>query len=151
MKSYRINFFYLLLALFTLVSCHKKLLMEKIHEPHIAFGSGGGFTNIVKQYRLLEDGRIVEEKKMQDSIQYTVVAEIGKRKAKDCFTAIQKLNLDSLKFSEPGNLYYFITVNAKDSLTPNRIVWGSKDKPVAPAVQDFYKTLLQFLIKPSKE
>ena len=126
-------------------------MMEKINEPHIAFGNGGGFTNRVKQYRLLEDGKIVEEIKMKDSIQYTLVAEIGKRKAKQCFTAINKLNLDSLKFSEPGNLYYFISVKAKDSLANNRIVWGSKDKPVAPAVQDFYKTLLDFLIKPKSE
>lgn len=125
--------------------------MEKLNEPHIAFGSGGGFTNMVKQYRLLQDGKIISETKLKDSTQYTIVADIGKRKAKDCFTAVNNLKLDSLKFSEPGNLYYFISVQTKDSLADNRIVWGSKDKPVPPEVQDFYKTLLAFLIKPKTE
>jgi hypothetical protein len=151
MKDYRLKFIILATVFLTLVSCHKKLLMEKINEPHIAFGSGGGFTNNVKQFRLLEDGRIVEETKMQDSLQYKVVAEIGKRKAKECFNAVNKLKLDSLNFREPGNLYYFITVKSKDSIPENRVVWGSKDKPVSEEVKDFYKVLQDFLVQPKKE
>ncbi len=155
MKSYRFNVFCIAFlapfALLTFVSCNKKFLMEKLNEPHIAFGSGGGFTNLVKQYHLLEDGKIIAQTKLKDSTQYTIVAEIGKRKAKECFTAANNLNLDSLKFSEPGNLYYFISVKGKEALAENRIVWGSKDKPVPPEVQDFYKTLLAFLIKPKTQ
>ena len=146
MKDYRFKFIILATVFLTLVSCHKKFLMEKINEPHIAFGSGGGFTNMVKNYCLLEDGRIVEETKLQDSLQYKVVAEIGKRKAKECFNAATKLKLDSLNFREPGNLYYFITVKSKDSIPENRIVWGSKDKPVSEDVKDFYKILQDFLL-----
>jgi hypothetical protein len=151
MGNYRFSVFYIAFIALALFGCHKKLLMEKINESHIAFGNGGGFTNLVKKYRLLEDGKIVEETKMQDSIQYKVVAEIGKRKAKECFAAINKLNLDSLQFSEPGNLYYFIAVQNKDSLANNRVVWGRKDKPIAPAIEDFYKILSDFLAQPKKE
>ena len=133
--------------LLSLLGCHKKLLMEKITTPHIAFGSGGGFTGMVKQYHLLEDGQIVEEVKLRDSIQYNVVANIGKRKAKDCFEAMKKMQLDSMQFNEPSNHYYFISVPTKDTLVHNRIVWGSKDKPITPEVQIFYKTLQGYLIK----
>ena len=153
MKNYRFYTFTVsqflgsIVLILTLFCCHKKLLMEKITMPHIAFGSGGGFTGAVKQYHLLEDGQIVEEVKLKDSIEYKVVAEIGKRKAKDCFETVKKMQLDSLQFNQPSNRYYFISVPTKDTLVRNRIVWGDIEKPVAPEVQNFYKTLLGYLLK----
>jgi hypothetical protein len=151
MKNYRLKAFYVTFILLTLFSCNKKFSMEKINDAHITFGSGGGFTNLVKQYRLLEDGKIVEETKLNDSVQFLVVANIGKQKAKDYYTAAHKLKLDSLKFSEPGNRYFFMSVKAKDSLMINRIVWGSKDKTIPPEIHDFYRSLMGLVRDPKKE
>jgi hypothetical protein len=136
-----------LILLLTLFSCHKKLMMEKIATPHIAFGSGGGFTGMVKQYHLLEDGQIVEEVKMNDSIHYNVVAEIGKSKAKEYFSTMKKMQLDSLHFNEPSNRYSFLSVPTKDSLVRNRIVWGHKDNGIPSEVQNFYQTLSGYVRK----
>jgi hypothetical protein len=119
-------------------------------EPHISFGSGGGFTNTVKTFHLLEDGRIVEITKdsiHKDSISnMKTIANIGKKNAKACFTEMQTLKLDSLQFAEPGNLYYFINVKKDTSATENKVVWGSKDKPIPKEVHDFYKKLSAYLI-----
>ncbi len=114
-------------------------------EPHISFGSGGGFTNTVKTFHLLADGRIIEITK--DTVNTVkTIANIGKKNAKACFAEMQTLKLDSLQFTEPGNLYYFINVKKDTTATVNKIVWGSKDKPVPKEIQEFYKKLSTYLI-----
>jgi hypothetical protein len=121
------------------------MMTTPLTEPHIAFGSGGGFTNAVKTFHLLEDGRIVEITK--DTINNVkTIANIGKKNAKACFAEMQTLKLDLLQFSEPGNLYYFINVKKDTGTAINKVVWGSKDKPVPQDVQAFYKKLSAYLI-----
>lgn len=148
MNTYRpISFGIFLLIITIFLSCSKKTKMTNpLTEPHISFGSGGGFTNTVKSFHLLEDGRIVEITK--DTVNFVkTIANIGKKNAKACFSEMQTLKLDSLQFSEPGNLYYFITVKKDTAATENKIVWGSKDKPIPKEVQDFYKKLSSYLVK----
>lgn len=128
--------------------CAQKMTMEKISTPQIAFGSGGGFTNLLTEYYLLEDGKIVQKSKEGEG--YKIITRIDKDKATQCFAGSKILNLDSLAFNEPGNMYYFITIRS-DAKSENRIVWGSNDKAAPNEVKTFYKMLLNFLPKPKEE
>ena len=128
--------------------CAQKMTMEKISTPQIAFGSGGGFTNLLTEYYLLEDGKIVQKSKEGQG--YTILTRIDRDKTTQCFAGSKIVNLDNLKFNEPGNMYYFITIR-NDEKSENRIVWGSTDKPVPNEVKSFYKMLLNFLPKPKDD
>jgi hypothetical protein len=140
--------FIILLISFTF-SCQKKTVpMDKMPESQIIFGFGGGFTGEIKEYHLLNDGRIVN-KGLNDTI-YNVLSRIGKSKATACFDDCQKMKLNTMKFNEPGNRYYFIAV--KEVGKPeNRIVWGDTEQPVLESVKTFYKTLMSHLPKEKKE
>ncbi len=128
--------------------CSRKVTMEKIPTPQISFGSGGGFTNLITEYILLEDGKIV--KKSKEGERYDIIARIGKDKAAQCYIGAKVLKLDTLQFNEPGNMYYFVTLK-KDDKTENRIVWGSVDKPISDEVKSFHKLLLSFLSKKNEK
>lgn len=139
------------LSIFILLSlggCAKKVTMEKIPTSHITFGSGGGFTNLVTEYILLEDGKIV--KKSKEAERYDIITRISKDKAAQCYAGVKVLKLDSLQFNEPGNMYYFVTIK-KDDKTENRIVWGSTDTPAPAAIKNFHKLLLSFLPKKNEK
>ncbi len=136
---------FIILSLSLTFGCRKNTIpMDKIPESRIIFGNGGGFTGEVKEYHLLNDGRIVN-KGLKDTI-YNVLSRIGKSKATACFEDCTKMKLNTMKFSEPGNRYYFIAV--KEVGKPeNRIVWGDNDLPVLEGVKTFYQTLMSHLPK----
>lgn len=118
--------------------------MDQMPDTQIIFGNGGGFTGEIKEYHLLNDGRIVS-KSLGDTI-FKVLSRIGKSKATACFDDCKKMKLNTMKFSEPGNRYYFIAV--KEAGKPeNRIVWGDNEQPVLDEVKNFYKTLMGHLPK----
>jgi hypothetical protein len=139
------------LSIFTLLlvgGCSKKVTMEKIPTTHITFGSGGGFTNLVTEYILLEDGKIV--KKAKEAERYDIITRISKDKATQCYSGAKVLHLDSLQFNEPGNMYYFVTIKKEDN-TENRIVWGSTDTPAPIGVKNFHKLLLSLIPKKNEK
>jgi hypothetical protein len=135
----------IMFSLTSLFSCHKKnIAVEKMPTKQILFGSGGGFTGVVSEYALLENGSVLELS--NDKKSYNVVNRIGRQKAGDCVATIKKLGLETLKFDEPGNLYYYIVVKT-DKAVENRITWGSKENPVDNNIKDLYQTLISFLPK----
>jgi hypothetical protein len=136
---------FIILSLSLTFGCQKKTIpMDKMPDSQIIFGNGGGFTGEIKEYHLLNDGRIVY-KGLSDTI-YNVVSRIGKSKATACFEDCKKMKLNTMKFSEPGNRYYFIAV--KEAGQPeNRIVWGDNEQPVLDEIKKIYKTLMSHLPK----
>jgi hypothetical protein len=136
---------FIILSLSLTFGCRKKTIpMDQMPDTQIIFGNGGGFTGEIKEYHLLNDGRIVS-KSLGDTI-FKVLSRIGKSKATACFDDCKKMKLNTMKFSEPGNRYYFIAV--KEAGKPeNRIVWGDNEQPVLDEVKNFYKTLMGHLPK----
>jgi hypothetical protein len=136
---------FIILSLSLTVGCQKKTIpMDKMPDSQIIFGNGGGFTGEIKEYHLLNDGRIVN-KGLNDTI-YNVLSRIGKTKATACFEDCKKMKLNTMKFSEPGNRYYFIAV--KEAGKPeNRIVWGDNEQPVLDDIKSLYKNLMGHLPK----
>ena len=110
----------------------------------IIFGSGGGFTGIVKEYCLLQDGRIVEKSK--DGSVYNIITSIDRDIAKQAFSNCQFLGLNNLKFDDPGNIYQFLTIHT-DSQTENRIVWGNINNQPPSEVTNLHKMLMSFIPK----
>jgi hypothetical protein len=112
----------------------------------IIYGSGGGFTNLVNEYRLLENKKLYH-KKNTDS----VFIELGKQNsdtAKILFSKTKVLFEDTTALHNPGNMYYFIKFR-KDNKT-QEIVWGgAKEDDTKDAIlqkaKDLYKELMNLV------
>jgi hypothetical protein len=129
----------------TFLNCtHKTISMDKMPSTQIIFGNGGGFAGLIKEYALLEDGRVVEKSK--DGTAYTRLAKISLEKAEQCFSNAATLNLQNVKFNEPGNMYYFVGVKSAGQ-DENRIVWGNNNVQVPPGIESLYKILCSYLPK----
>ena len=78
-----------MILILLLAGCSKKITMEKMPATQIIFGSGGGFTAQVKEYCLLENGKIVEKSK--DGQEFDVLTTIDRDKATQCLNVLLTL------------------------------------------------------------
>jgi len=119
-------------------SCRSsKVPPENYTDKQIRFGSGGGFTGMVKEYALLDNGYIYEKNSIEDT--YTLNTRVSRKERKKCFAQARELSLSELAFSHPGNRYYFIEY--QDSTGQNRITWGDMQHNPDPELTAFYDQL----------
>ena len=145
-KDFRLVFSFIVLLF--LASCTHKIATDKLPTTQILFGTGGGFTGEVREYALLEDGRILKMKK--DAAEQEVVKKISKEKATSYYATLDSMPSKTWLYNVPGNIYHRITVK-KDGKKDSRIVWdGGKGDANAPAyIVQFYRNLRAEL--PSKK
>lgn len=131
---------FLLLSLLLLSNsaCNKKIAPETLPADQIIFGNGGGFAGIEKTFVLLNDGQIFE--KSLDGKVYERRACIGKKTAAKLFAECDSLKLSQRVFSEPDNLYQFMTIKTAGKVE-NRLSWGSPTKPVPDDIAAFFNKL----------
>ncbi|WP_238803757.1 hypothetical protein [Emticicia aquatica] len=117
------------------------MTLEKYTKKQIIFGSGGGFTNLVNEYHLLENGQLFH-KKSTDS----VFGELKKQK-KDSVKLLfdkTKVLFDEVKdFQEPGNTYYFI--KWENETSQSKIIWGASKENTPIAAKELYKELMNLV------
>lgn len=114
---------------------------DKYKKSQIIFGSGGGFTNLVNEYHLLENGRLYHKKSTDTSF-----VELGKQNTdsvKILFAKTKVLFKDYKDFRESGNMYYFIKFK-QDSIT-DEIVWGASKENSPAKAKDLYKELMNLV------
>ena len=132
---------YLSIVLVLFISCSHKMNPDKYKKCQIIFGSGGGFTNLVNEYYLLENGKLFQKHKTD-----TLYIALGKQKldsVKMLFTKTKALFDINQNFHEPGNMYYFIKF--KEESTQKEIIWGSTDKKPKPEVKELYNELMNLV------
>lgn len=122
------------LGMLVFTHCHVKNNTAKGYET-ILFGSGGGFTGMVKSYRLDSKGILVSEKDNQ------TIRTVSSRKFKEINKKLDEAGALDISFNQPGNFYYFLEVS-KNGKT-NRITWSDQNKAPAPIV-NIYKDLSAF-------
>jgi hypothetical protein len=70
----------------------------------ITFGSGGGFTGVVKTYKLTSCGKLFDDD--------TELEKVSSKKTFELFT--QAKVLKDVDFNRPDNLYRFIEIKTKE-------------------------------------
>ena len=106
---------------------------EQIH-----FGQGGGFTGEVTYFTLLDNGQLFSFN-TKDST-FTYLDKWPKEFTTQMMTAYHTLQLDSLNYYEPGDIYYFIFHKKKDSAL-HRITWGNNSFVPDPKVVNYFNLL----------
>ncbi len=131
----------LILILFLgLFGCTRTIATNELPAMQIVFGHGGGFTGMVHEYALLQNGYIVKIQK--DSATQHIVKKIGKKKAAAYYAEVDSMRLHTWLYDVPGNIYHYIILK-REGKKDNKIVWeGSGNDPHAPKnIEEYFKRL----------
>ena len=141
------RFLPLLLLLF-LVACSSTRYTSPAEYPdaRINFGHGGGFSGMITEYTLLDNGQLLKKMIHEDS--FEMVVTIDKNQTTQLFENYKFLNIGNIQYDQPGNMYKFIQFNHLDA--DHRITWPGNQYPDQyPNLKIFYENL-KSLIPASK-
>lgn len=125
----------------SLLACTHKMNPDKYKKNQIIFGSGGGFTNLINEYHLLENGRFYHKQSTD-----TTFTELNKQNfdsVKIIFAKTKGLFNEIKELYEPGNKYYFIKI--KHDSTTKELVWGASKENSQAKAKDLYKELMNLV------
>ena len=130
----------IILLFLGLFSCTRKIATDKMSATQIVFGHGGGFTGMVHEYALLENGYIVRIQK--DSATQRIVKKIGKNKAASYYAAVDSMRLHTWLYNVPGNIYHYVILK-REGKKDNKIVWdgSGNDKNAPQNIEDYFTKL----------
>lgn len=114
---------------------HTRYLPGNFPDHQIRWGHGGGFAGKETVYTLLENGQVF-------GLQMGRLIEqegTNKRTAKSVYKSAESLQLATLDFKHPSNLYQFIEVLSGDAV--QRISWGDPEYPVNADIKALYDQL----------
>ena len=121
---------YSLLLLVMLNSCATSKIAVDTGIEEITFGSGGGFTGVVKTYKLTSCGKLFEDD-----------MELKKVSSKKRFELFKQAKvLKDVDFNRPDNLYRFIEIKTKEKT--NRIVWSFGSMEIDKNALELYDSLI---------
>jgi len=107
----------------------------------LIIGSGGGVTGAVNEYRIEVDGSVYEKKSLGETatrkkgLQVDQIQKINQQ--------FNDLNIDSLKYNKPGNLYYFVGYELNGE--KHQITWGATNDEVPEKVKAYYDFVISEL------
>lgn len=150
MQQTKMTFPFMIMLFMGFLSCTRTIATDKLPATQIVFGHGGGFTGMVHEYALLENGYIIRVEK--DSAEQRIVKKIGKKKAAAHFAAVDSMRLHTWLYDVPGNIYHFIILK-REGKKDNKIVWdgGGKDDNAPHNIEEYYKKLSAELPEKNKK
>ncbi len=136
---------YLLIGLVFVLCCcacqRPDFRPDAIEQDYLTMGKGGGMTNQVDTYYILEDGYVHHHDNLSET--YEPLGRLNAEQRAQTFTQAAVL-ADSLSdYQEPGNLYYFLTIHTPD--TVRSFTWGNDSAPPPEAVSALYQQTQQLV------
>lgn len=129
--------FFSVLSLF-LIGCSSQSVLHEYQGTDIVFGSGGGFTGRVSEYKLSSDGALeLNESIVENKVD---LQKLKKSSVKKIYSQLKEINFTSIDFNHPGNVYYFI--KQSDGQSEHEVVWGDTDNEVPTEVRELYDLLV---------
>lgn len=133
------NYFFLMLGVsLCFFNCKStKYTPEAFPETQIIFGDGGGFSGVVTEYILLENGQFFKKSSLKSG--HEELKSLKKKEAQKIYERLENLRLHKFDINHPGNLYYFLRITNEE--LDHTITWGAGDYNLREEIMDFYKTL----------
>jgi len=129
-----------LLLLFLYVACSPTRYTKPTEYPdaRINFGNGGGFSGMVTEYVLLDNGQLLKKLNQVDS--FEIIATIDKNQTRQIFDNYSFLNIGSIVYNQPENMYRFLRFYQQD--TEYKITWSGNQYPEQyPNLKIFHRNL----------
>lgn len=132
----------LFIAFLSLISC-KTITYSPMNykDQQLVVGSSGGVTGTIKEYALLDNGRLYVSKGITGEWKY--LRKVKGAKVRDIFNKAEELGLDTMKFKHPGNMSYYLII--RTSKKSNEVKWGEAGEPVPSGIIAFYQELTKAL------
>ncbi|MFT4664092.1 MAG: hypothetical protein ACI8YQ_002522 [Polaribacter sp.] len=113
-------------------------------DAQITFGSGGGFSGLVTDYTLLENGQLFK-RSSKDKL-FVPIKGVKKDAVAQAFKNFNFLGLDKMEVNDPGNLYYFIEFKTEEG-TAKKLTWGNSKSEMEHTLKLFYSQLSSLIAK----
>lgn len=127
MSKNKIAKFIIVCCTFSFISCSTSKV------SYFEIGSGGGFTGKYIEYKVCSDGKIFD---ISNGQQEKLFATFDKKKIKEIFKELDKINVPQVNFSFPGNMTYYVRTMNNDKTY--EIKWGDFKKSPPQNILDFY-------------
>ena len=119
---------------------------ETYKKSQIVFGSGGGITNLVNEYRLLENKKLYHKKNTDST--FTDLGKQNMNTVKLLFVKTKVLFADTTTMHNPGNRYYFLKFS--NNKQTKEIVWGGSKENITnddllQKAKDLYNELMNLV------
>lgn len=132
-------FILLLSSLMALSSCKSVRYTPKTYtKTQIVAGSSGGVTGMIREYSLLDNGQLFISKGFDG--EWKEVKKIEKKKTQDIFNKATAIGLETIIFSHPGNMTYYLIM--KSPSRKNEVRWGETGVAMPEKVKEFYDYLM---------
>jgi hypothetical protein len=135
------RFLSILLFLLVFIACSSNRYINPSEYPNerINFGDGGGFSGMVTEYSLLDNGQLL--KKLNHADSFEMISTIDENQTTQLFNNYKFLDIGSLNHNQPGNTYCFIQYH-KNLDTEHKVIWDNHQTlEQNPNVKIFYKNL----------
>lgn len=138
--------FFALLLVFQACKTKAPMLPTQTNKPFITIGNGGGFTGAISTFYLMEDGSLYRTG--FDDTSFVFIGALENNLSDQMFTNYKSLNLDKIELDEPGNRYYFLSIN--DNGKEKKLLWG-KNKIDNKNITIYHKNLMDLIRKKSND
>ncbi len=128
---------FLTLFFITLGCKTAKFQATELPPEHIIVGNGGGFTGVQTEFIVLENGQVFEKSSLTGTT--NEIKSINKKKAQHFFELVNSIQIDSMDFNHPGNIYKYVTLNSENR--KESIVWGDVNYEVSGKVEECYQSI----------
>lgn len=134
----------LLASLVAVSGCNStKFTTDNLPETQLYFGNGGGFSGLVNQYLLLENGQLFEKKGGAEH--FSELKKARKKQATAIFSQLETISFSKLEIDQPGNTYRFVHLLAPS--IDHKVTWGKPDYQVHAQVDNLYNDLMALVKK----
>ena len=131
-----------LCIIFILCQCQRAPFQpETIRQDYLTFGQGGGMTNLVDTYYILADGHVYQHNNLTKEYQY--LGRLKQNVRSVCLERARNLPASLFGCNEPGNIYYFLSIHAQD--TVKSCTWGNRNFTPPEAITSFYQYTQQLV------
>lgn len=113
----------------------------------VILGSGGGFSGMETEYRLLDNGQLYQRAIPNEP--YKLLKAKSKKKAEKWIASFDSLSALHTSFNNPGNMYKFVVF--KKDTSENRVVWGLANQLPDEKITQFYQDFLNYWVHPTGE
>ena len=132
--------YFLALAIVIFGGCTSTKKLKDFSDNNIIFGSGGGIAGITNEYVLHYNGKIEKINSITKDV--SQIENVSRQQSKKIFQQFLDNGLDTLEYSVPGNMSYFVGFR-NDSLT-KKITWGGEGE-TPPKAKETYYNLIQLI------
>ncbi|MDZ4757622.1 MAG: hypothetical protein SGJ10_05725 [Bacteroidota bacterium] len=115
-------------------------------ERVIRFGNGGGITGKVTGFKISSLGTLYAE--TLNNTTSPLKMKLRKKTLQEIFDLADSIQKNVPDFSNPGNMYYFISFG-NNAETPN-YTWGQNEFTVPSSIKRLYDILQKIAIKSTK-